>query len=92
VLDNRMLFYTAVSDCRLSRIRASANHATVNTTRLPVPHLEHPKLPNEDSLRISFLDEQTVQTGTTVFATQISYTFEDWTGEHDPSVITVHHR
>ncbi|CEL08467.1 hypothetical protein ASPCAL11617 [Aspergillus calidoustus] len=50
-----------------------------NTTRLPVPHLEHPKLPGEDSLRISFLDEQTVQTGTTVFATQISYTFEDWT-------------
>ncbi|KAL3455027.1 hypothetical protein BJX64DRAFT_273098 [Aspergillus heterothallicus] len=50
-----------------------------NTTRLPVPHLEHPKLPNEDSLRISFLDEQTVQTGTTVFATQLSYNFEDWT-------------
>ncbi|KAL4803065.1 hypothetical protein BDV18DRAFT_163590 [Aspergillus unguis] len=49
-----------------------------NTTRLPVPHLEHPKLPNEPSLRISFLDEQTVQTGSTVFATQISYTFEDW--------------
>ncbi|KAL3472484.1 hypothetical protein BJX99DRAFT_235432 [Aspergillus californicus] len=50
-----------------------------NTTRLPVPHLEHPKLPNEPSLRITFLDEQTVQTGNTVFATQISYTFEDWT-------------
>ncbi|KAL4862760.1 hypothetical protein BDV12DRAFT_178412 [Aspergillus spectabilis] len=50
-----------------------------NTTRLPVPHLEHPKLRNEPSLRISFLDEQTIQTGTTVFATQLSYTFEDWT-------------
>ncbi|KAL4786568.1 hypothetical protein BJX76DRAFT_320716 [Aspergillus varians] len=50
-----------------------------NTTRLPVPHLEHPKIGSEPSLRISFLDEQTVQTGITVFATQISYTFEDWT-------------
>ncbi|BCS21150.1 uncharacterized protein APUU_21582S [Aspergillus puulaauensis] len=48
------------------------------TTRLPVPHLEHPKIGTEPSLRISFLDEQTVQTGATVFATQISYTFEDW--------------
>ncbi|KAL4914570.1 hypothetical protein BDW62DRAFT_190133 [Aspergillus aurantiobrunneus] len=49
-----------------------------NSTRLPVPHLEHPKLGDEPSLRITFLDEQTVQTGTTVFATQISYIFEDW--------------
>ncbi|KAL4957072.1 hypothetical protein BDW69DRAFT_191906 [Aspergillus filifer] len=49
-----------------------------NATRLPVPHLEHPKLNNEPSLRISFLDEQTVQTGSTVFATQLSYNFEDW--------------
>ncbi|RDW81567.1 uncharacterized protein DSM5745_05124 [Aspergillus mulundensis] len=54
-----------------------------NTTRLPVPHLEHPKTSSEPlspaSLRVSFLDEQTVQTGATVFATQLSYTFEDWT-------------
>ncbi|KAL2831712.1 hypothetical protein BDW59DRAFT_139877 [Aspergillus cavernicola] len=50
-----------------------------NTTRLPVPHLEHPKLRHEPgSLRLSFLEEQTVQTGSTVFATQLSYTFEDW--------------
>ncbi|CBF85223.1 predicted protein [Aspergillus nidulans FGSC A4] len=53
-----------------------------NTTRLPVPHLEHPITSSEpytpSSLRISFLDEQTVQTGATVFATQLSYTFESW--------------
>ncbi|KKK24482.1 hypothetical protein AOCH_006269 [Aspergillus ochraceoroseus] len=49
-----------------------------NTTRLPVPHLEHPKLRNESSLRISFFGDQTIQTGTTVFATQLSYTFEEW--------------
>ncbi|KAL4763620.1 uncharacterized protein BDW70DRAFT_157631 [Aspergillus foveolatus] len=53
-----------------------------NTTRLPVPHLEHPITSSEpytpSSLRISFLDEQTVQTGATVFATQLSYIFESW--------------
>ncbi|CAK38688.1 hypothetical protein An04g04230 [Aspergillus niger] len=42
------------------------------------PHLEHPKLPNESSLRVSFMDEQTVQSAHNVFLTQISYIFEDW--------------
>ncbi|KAB8078321.1 hypothetical protein BDV29DRAFT_9371 [Aspergillus leporis] len=51
---------------------------TFNTTKLPVPHLENPKLPNEPSLRISFMDEQTVQAAHTVFTSQLSYTFEDW--------------
>ncbi|OJJ40841.1 hypothetical protein ASPWEDRAFT_145900 [Aspergillus wentii DTO 134E9] len=51
---------------------------TFHNTKLPVPHVEHPKLPDEPSLRISFLDEQTVQTAHTVFTTQLSYTFEDW--------------
>ncbi|PWY85958.1 hypothetical protein BO70DRAFT_218166 [Aspergillus heteromorphus CBS 117.55] len=51
---------------------------TFNGTKLPVPHLEHPKLPNEPSLRISFMDEQTVQSAQTVFTTQISYTFDEW--------------
>jgi len=52
----------------------------VHNTKLPVPHLEHPKLPHEPSLRVSFLDEQTVQTAHTVFTTQISYTFDDERG------------
>ncbi|PKX92868.1 uncharacterized protein P174DRAFT_432230 [Aspergillus novofumigatus IBT 16806] len=51
---------------------------TVHGTKLPVPHLEHPKLRDEPSLRISFLEEQTVQSASTVFTTQLSYTFEDW--------------
>ncbi|KAF9882795.1 hypothetical protein FE257_005143 [Aspergillus nanangensis] len=51
---------------------------TFQTTKLPVPHLENPKLPNEPALRISFLEEQTVQTAHTVFVTQLSYAFEDW--------------
>ncbi|KAE8351142.1 hypothetical protein BDV28DRAFT_137733 [Aspergillus coremiiformis] len=51
---------------------------TFNATKLPVPHLEHPKLPNEPSLRISFMEEQTVQSTNTVFTSQLSYTFEDW--------------
>lgn len=37
-------------------------------------------MPHELSLRISFLDEQTVQTAHTVFTTQISYTFDDERG------------
>ncbi|RHZ57669.1 uncharacterized protein CDV56_102536 [Aspergillus thermomutatus] len=51
---------------------------TFHGTKLPVPHLEHPKLCDEPSLRISFLEEQTVQSASTVFTTQLSYTFEDW--------------
>ncbi|OOO14183.1 hypothetical protein OAory_01027780 [Aspergillus oryzae] len=51
---------------------------TFNTTKIPVPHLEHPKLPDEPSLRISFMEEQTIQTAHTVFTSQLSYTFEDW--------------
>lgn len=61
---------------------------TVHNTKLPVPHVEHPKLPDEPSLRISFLDEQTVQTAHTVFTTQLSYTFEDWRGM---SLVTTTH-
>lgn len=56
----------------------------VHTTKLPVPHLEHPRVPDELSLRISFLEEQTVQTAHTVFMAQISYTFEDWRGRRPP--------
>lgn len=47
-----------------------------------MPHLEHPKLRDEPSLRISFLEEQTVQSACTVFTTKLSYTFEDWQGEY----------
>ncbi|KAL4893830.1 hypothetical protein BDV59DRAFT_24500 [Aspergillus ambiguus] len=51
---------------------------TFHTTKLPVPHLEHPILPDEPCLRISFLEDQTIQTAHTVFTTQLSYTFEEW--------------
>ncbi|TQB74869.1 hypothetical protein MPDQ_004100 [Monascus purpureus] len=51
---------------------------TFNNIKLPVPHLEHPKLPNELPLRVSFLEEQTVQTAYTLFSTQLSYTFGGW--------------
>ncbi|BDD57899.1 hypothetical protein MAP00_003223 [Monascus purpureus] len=53
---------------------------TFNNIKLPVPHLEHPKLPNELPLRVSFLEEQTVQTAYTLFSTQLSYTFGGWQG------------
>ncbi|KAL1962574.1 hypothetical protein VTN77DRAFT_9367 [Rasamsonia byssochlamydoides] len=49
-----------------------------NNSKLPVPHLEQPRLSNETSYRVSFLEEQTVQTAQTVFTSQLSYTFDDW--------------
>lgn len=54
----------------------------VNESKIPVPHLEHPKRPNEPSLRISFMEEQTVQSAQTVFTTQLSYQFEEERGAH----------
>ncbi|KAJ5225508.1 hypothetical protein N7468_006733 [Penicillium chermesinum] len=47
-------------------------------TKLPVPHLEHPKDSAEYPLRVSFLENQTIQTSQVVFMTQLSYKFENW--------------
>lgn len=52
----------------------------VHNTKLPVPHIEHPKDSEQYPLRISFLDQQTVQTAHVVFMTQLSYKFENWQG------------
>lgn len=52
----------------------------VHNSKLPVPHLEQPRLSKETSYRVSFLEEQTIQTGQTVFTSQLSYTFDDWDG------------
>ncbi|KAF7713252.1 Uncharacterized protein PECH_003130 [Penicillium ucsense] len=52
-------------------------HAFHNT-KLPVPHIEHPKDDERFPLRISFLDQQTVQAAHVVFMTQLSYKFENW--------------
>ncbi|CDM33649.1 hypothetical protein CBS147339_4087 [Penicillium roqueforti] len=49
-----------------------------SNTKLPVPHLEHPKSGDDYPLRVSFMDQQTVQTGSTVFMTQLSYKFDHW--------------
>ncbi|KAJ5156475.1 hypothetical protein N7492_009278 [Penicillium capsulatum] len=52
----------------------------VHNTKLPVPHLEHPKDSAEYPLRVSFLDQQTIQAASVVFMTQLSYKFENWQG------------
>ncbi|CAG8132309.1 unnamed protein product [Penicillium salamii] len=49
-----------------------------SNTKLPVPHLEHPKSGDDYPLRVSFMDQQTVHTAHTVFLTQLSYKFENW--------------
>jgi hypothetical protein len=36
---------------------------------------------DDTPLRVSFLEEQTVQTSNTTFNTQLSYTFDHWDGE-----------
>jgi len=56
------------------------NWAIVHNTKLPVPHLEHPKESSDYPLRVSFLEHQTVQTAHVVFMTQLSYKFENWEG------------
>jgi hypothetical protein len=59
---------------------------SVHYTKLPVPHLEHPKDSasasdsNSFPLRVSFLQHQTVQAAHVVFVTQLSYNFENWDG------------
>ncbi|KAJ5090866.1 hypothetical protein N7532_009550 [Penicillium argentinense] len=52
-------------------------HAFHNT-KLPVPHLEHPKESSDYPLRVSFLEHQTVQTAHVVFMTKLSYKFDNW--------------
>ncbi|KAJ5185077.1 hypothetical protein N7491_007052 [Penicillium cf. griseofulvum] len=51
---------------------------TFSNTKLPVPHLEHPKAGDDYPLRVSFMDQQTIQTGNTIFMTQLSYKFDHW--------------
>lgn len=62
----------------------------VHNTKLPVPHLEHPKTSDDFPLRISFLDQQTVQTSHVVFLTQLSYKFENWDGMYSGSIYRDH--
>jgi hypothetical protein len=52
----------------------------VSNTKLPVPHLEHPKAGDDYPLRVSFMEQQTIQAAHTVFMTQLSYKFENWNG------------
>ncbi|KAJ9272605.1 hypothetical protein DTO271D3_4414 [Paecilomyces variotii] len=56
----------------------SAFTHTFQNTKLPMPHLEQPKLAEEKTYRVSFLEEQTVQSNATIFTTQLSYTFDTW--------------
>jgi hypothetical protein len=48
-------------------------------SKLPIPHLERPFLASQpSSFRVSFLEEQTVQTAGTLFQAKPDYTFERW--------------
>ncbi|KAJ6152880.1 hypothetical protein N7497_007199 [Penicillium chrysogenum] len=67
------LKYTFIDICK-----DSTGALRFSNTKLPVPHLEHPKTGDDYPLRVSFMDQQTVQTGSTVFMTQLSYKFDHW--------------
>lgn len=50
-------------------------------SKLPIPHLEQPVTSGTSQIaRISFLEEQNVQTAQTLFQAQPQYTFETWEG------------
>ena len=52
---------------------------TFPNSKLPIPHLEQPFVSSQSTAyRISFLEEQTVQTAGTLFQSKPSYTFEKW--------------
>jgi hypothetical protein len=52
---------------------------TFPNSRLPIPHLERPYASSQPaSFRVSFLEEQTVQTAGTLFQAKPDYTFERW--------------
>ncbi|RMZ79495.1 hypothetical protein DV738_g3287, partial [Chaetothyriales sp. CBS 135597] len=60
------------------KFETSLIHSFPNT-RLPIPHLERPYVPTQSStFRVSFLEEQTVQTVGTLFQAKPDYTFEKW--------------
>ena len=49
------------------------------SSRLPIPHLEQPLISGQSpSFRISFLEDQTLQTSGTLFQSKAGYTFERW--------------
>ena len=50
-------------------------------TKIPIPHLEQPVTSGTAHIsRISFLEEQNVQTAQTLFQAQPQYAFETWEG------------
>lgn len=49
---------------------------TFPAVKRPLPHLEQPATSSEKSLRVTFLEKQTVQVAQTIFDTQPRYTFE----------------
>ncbi|KAK5064381.1 hypothetical protein LTR84_000214 [Exophiala bonariae] len=70
----------------LKRIELSEQTGVTSTlihsfpgTKSPIPHLEQPVTSSTPhASRVSFLEEQTVQSATTLFQAQPQYTFETW--------------
>lgn len=58
--------------------RESVFYLNFPNSRLPIPHLEQPYEAHAASFRVSFLEEQTMQTGGNLFQTKPSLAFERW--------------
>ena len=57
-------------------------------TKLPIPHLEQPVTSSATHIsRVSFLEEQTVQTAQILFQAQPQYTFETWEGTSKRAIL-----
>jgi hypothetical protein len=60
-------------------------------TKIPIPHLEQPVTSSTNHIsRVSFLEEQNVQTAQTLFQAQPQYTFETWEGTWAPNTPSAH--
>jgi hypothetical protein len=58
--------------------RETVFYLSFPNSRLPIPHMEQPYEPSSTTYRVSFLEEQTVQTGNNLFQAKPSLAFERW--------------
>lgn len=61
-----------------SQKRESVFYLNFPNSRLPIPHLEQPYDARATKFRVSFLEEQTMQTGGNLFQAKPSLDFERW--------------
>jgi hypothetical protein len=88
-----VLVHSCRSPCCHGSDIVANEQQTVPGTRIPIPHLEQPVTSSSSHIsRVSFLEEQTVQTASTLFQAQPHYTFHTWEGTSRLHCIPAHCR